>query len=165
MSGKEDELLIKSEARLLGTEDDSEMSKRMVKGYHTKKVTPPPSLLLELLETAKSTKDWRRLDRALKVIDFFYKPAKSASPSSIDTISVVKDKQSELSSEEAEILNKIRVMQSEIAKSVLQRSTFTSYDAQRREELLAYLPERKDGPQQAGARRSSMNNSAMRSRL
>ena len=164
ISGKEDNLLVKSEATLLEADEDADVSKRMAKGYHTKKVIPSPSLLLEFVETARATKDWRRLDRAIKVVDFFYKPAKSPSVPSGDSNAALKGPQSDVSGEEAEVLQRLRQMQVEIAKSVLQRGTFTSYDSGRRKELLEYFPERREGQWQADIQdRSSRNSIGRRS--
>ena len=83
MSGKNDALLEASEKRLLGlpllpkevsasVADDhagqaTAASKRALKGYHTKHIEPDARCLSILLEKALETRDWRRLDRALRV--------------------------------------------------------------------------------------------------
>ena len=83
MTGKNDKILEPSEKRLLGlplpskeasasvadiqADQATAASKRALKGYHTKHIEPDARCLSILLEKALETRDWRRLNRALRV--------------------------------------------------------------------------------------------------
>lgn len=79
MTGRND-ILESSEMPLLQTvgsleiseEADNNLSKRALeKGYHTKHIAPDAKMMVILLQTALDLQDWRRIDRALKVLHAF----------------------------------------------------------------------------------------------
>lgn len=78
MSDSNNSILYKGEETLLGSPDDF-TSVRKSKGYHTRKILPDDETLHIFLEAARKTRDWRRLDRSLKITEHFgfFKAAKA----------------------------------------------------------------------------------------
>lgn len=77
MTGRSD-ILESSETPLLQTQtsdlvqEEGKQSKRALeKGYHTKHISPDAKIMVILLQTALDLQDWRRIDRALRVLNIF----------------------------------------------------------------------------------------------
>lgn len=71
-TGRNDELLVSGERRLLelpaqATKDGQPLSRRMLKGRHTKTVAPTTVMINALFEKALDTRDWRRQNRAIAI--------------------------------------------------------------------------------------------------
>lgn len=76
MTGRSD-ILDPSETPLLQSgisllNEEQNLSKRALeKGYHTKNLQPDAKVLVILLQSALDLQDWRRIDRALRIIQLF----------------------------------------------------------------------------------------------
>jgi hypothetical protein len=77
MTGRTD-ILLDGESTLLestpvATKDQQDQlpTRAIKKGYHTKHIAPDAKMMTILLQTALDLQDWRRIDRAVQVIDAF----------------------------------------------------------------------------------------------